>query len=145
MQTSAATIANFQQVMMNRFKFMEKSQVNNVYKIKDAEVDYYTVFDRTYQFDEMFELTVDLDKNDRNYEKLLMIYHDGRQPKIMTIEDIYNGIKEGKFKNPQLPEVKGFNSYIDENSIRKTKGIYKPKALLFIADELNELNFMGSV
>ena len=32
------------------------------------------------------------------------------------------------------------NSYLDKNSIRKTKGIFTPKILLFLADELNELN-----
>lgn len=114
---------------------MEKQQVNNVFKIKDAEVNYYEVFGRTFQFDEIFELTVDLDENDRNYSKQLLIYPDGRQPKILTIEEIYNGLKKGEYQHPQLPEVKGYNSYIDENSIRKTKGIYKPKALIFLADE----------
>ena len=44
---------------------MEQSQVNNVYKIKNATVDYYQLWDRTYQFDEIFELMVDLDENDR--------------------------------------------------------------------------------
>lgn len=89
----------------------------------------------------MFELMLDLDTNDRNYSKLKAIYPDGRQPNIITIEEIYNGMQEGKWegRNPQLPEVKGFNSYIDKNSIRKTKGIYTPKILLFLADELNEL------
>ena len=29
--------------MMRRFKFMEEQQVNNIYKIKDKEVDYYEV------------------------------------------------------------------------------------------------------
>ena len=90
----------------------------------------------------MYELTVDLDESDsRNYAKLKLIYQDGRQPMILTIQEIYDGMQEGKWdgRNPQLPEVKGFNSYIDKNSIRKTKGIYTPKALLFLADELNEL------
>ena len=68
------------------------------------------------------------------------IYPDERQPLIMTIEKIYNGMQEGKWddRHPQLPEVKGFNSYIDKDSIRKTRGIYTPKILLFLADELNE-------
>ena len=89
----------------------------------------------------MYELTVDLDESDRNYGKMKLIYQDGRQPMILTIQEIYDGMQEGKWdgRNPQLPEVKGFNSYIDKNSIRKTKGIYTPKALLFLADELNEL------
>lgn len=115
---------------------------NNVYKIKDKEVNYFEVFGKKVQFDEMYELTVDLDESDsRNYAKLKLIYQDGRQPMILTIQEIYDGMQEGKWdgRNPQLPEVKGFNSYIDKNSIRKTKGIYTPKALLFLADELNEL------
>lgn len=41
--TAAAAVANFQQIMMQRFKFMEQMQVNNVYKIKDKEVNYYEV------------------------------------------------------------------------------------------------------
>jgi hypothetical protein len=121
---------------------MEQMQVNNVYKIKDKEVNYFEVFGKKVQFDEMYELTVDLDESDsRNYAKLKLIYQDGRQPMILTIQEIYDGMQEGKWdgRNPQLPEVKGFNSYIDKNSIRKTKGIYTPKALLFLDDELNEL------
>ena len=92
----------------------------------------------------MFELKVDLDKNDRQYEKQKAIYPDGRQPMIITIKEIYDGMHEDKWKgrHPQLPEVKGFNSYIDKDSIRKSSGIYTPKALLFLADELN---LFGSV
>lgn len=139
--TAAAAVANFQQIMMNRFKFMEQQQVNNIYKIKDTEVNYYEVMGQKVQFDEIYELTVDLDESDRNYNKMKAIYPDGRQPIILTIEEIYNGMHEGKWdgRHPQLPEVKGFNSYIDKNSIRMSKGIYTPKILLFLADELNEL------
>ena len=88
----------------------------------------------------MFELMVDLDENDRNYSKMKAIYPDGRQPMIITIREIYDGMMEGKWdgRHPQMPVVKGFNSYIDKNSIRKTKGIFTPKILLFLADELNE-------
>ena len=68
--TAADAVAGFQKQMMNRFKFMEREKVNNVYKIKDKEVDYYTVFGKTVQFDELYELSVDLDKNDqREYDK----------------------------------------------------------------------------
>ena len=92
-------------------------------------------------------MTVDLDQSDRNYSKMLSIYPDGRQPIITTIEDIYNGMMEKRWegRHPKLPEVRGYNSYIDENSIRMTKGEYTPKVLLLLCDELNELNFMGSV
>lgn len=139
--TAADAVANFQKIMMDRFKFMEQMQVNNVYKIKEQEVDYYEVFGEKVQFDEIYELTVDLDQNDRNYNKMKQIYADGRQPLIMTIEAIYNGMQEGTWddRHPQLPEKKGFNSYIDKNTIRKSRGIYTPKILLFLADELNEL------
>ena len=120
---------------------MEEQQVNNIYKIKDKEVDYYTWNGVDYQFDEMFELMVDLDENDRNYNKMKAIYTDGRQPMIITIKEIYEGMMEDRWKDrhPQMPVVKGINSYIDKDSIRKTTGIFKPKILLFLADELNEL------
>lgn len=114
---------------------------NNVYKIKDKEVDYYEWAGQKYQFDEMFELMVDLDENDRNYSKMKQIYPDGRQPMIITIKQIYEGMHAGTWdgRNPQMPVVKGINSYIDKDSIRKTTGIFVPKILLFLADELNEL------
>ena len=137
--SAANIIQNFQQCMMNRFKFMENSQVNNVFKIKDTEVNYYEYCGRKFQFDELFELTVDLDENDRNYSKQLAIYPEGRRPIIMTIEQIYDGVKKGEWKHPQMPEMKGYNGYIDENSIRKAKGIYQPKAMILLCDELNEL------
>jgi hypothetical protein len=138
-QTSAATIQAFQQVMMQRFKFMEDAQVNNIYNIENKEVDYYELWDQKFQFDEIFELTVDLDERDKNYNKLLLIYPEKRIPKILTIEEIYKGLQKDEFKNPQLPEIKGYNSYIAKNSIRKTRGIFIPKVLLLLADELNEL------
>lgn len=122
---------------------MEQQQVNNVYKIKDKEVDYYMYAGKKYQFDEMFELMVDLDQNDRNYSKMKQIYQDGRQPMIITIKQIYEGMQEGTWdgRHPQMPVVKGINSYIDKNSIRKTTGIFVPKILLFLADELKFIWF----
>lgn len=116
---------------------------NNVYKIKDKEVDYYMYAGKKYQFDEMFELMVDLDQNDRNYSKMKQIYQDGRQPMIITIKQIYEGMQEGTWdgRHPQMPVVKGINSYIDKNSIRKTTGIFVPKILLFLADELKFIWF----
>ena len=122
---------------------MEQQQVNNVYKIKDKEVDYYMYAGKKYQFDEMFELMVDLDQNDRNYSKMKAIYQDGRQPMIITIKQIYEGMQEGTWdgRHPQMPVVKGINSYIDKNSIRKTTGIFVPKILLFLADELKFIWF----
>ena len=111
---------------------------NNIYKIKDKEVNYFEVMGQKVQFDEMFELKVDLDKSDRNYSKMKAIYPDERQPMIITIQEIYDGLQEGIWddRHPQLPIVKGYNSYVDKNSIRMTKGIFIPKALIFLADEL---------
>ena len=134
---------------------MEDSQVNNIYKIKNKEVNYYEWAGQKYQFDEMFELQVDLDEDDRNFSKLKMVYPQDvdyglgtyRQPLIITIEEIYEGMQEGRWegRHPQMPVIKGYNSFIDKNSITKTSGIFVPKILLFLADELNELNFMGSI
>lgn len=93
----------------------------------------------TVQFDELFELTVDIDESSREYSKLIQAYPSGRIPKIISIEEIYEGVEKGEFQNPQLPEVKGYNSYIKKGDIKKIDGIYKPKAMIFLADELNEL------
>ena len=49
-------------------------------------------------------------------------------------EGMHAGTWDGR--NPQMPVVKGINSYIDKDSIRKTTGIFVPKILLFLADEL---------
>ena len=97
----------------------------------------------------MFELTVDLDESDRNFEKNKKSYPldeeyglgTYRQPLIISIKDIYDGMMEGKWegRHPQMPVLKGINSFIDQNSIRKTKGIFVPKVLLLLCDELNEL------
>lgn len=96
----------------------------------------------------MFELTVDLDENDRNFNKLKTSYPldeeyglgTYRQPLIISIKDIYDGMMDDKWegRHPQMPVIKGFNSFIDKNSIRKTKGIFQPKALILLCDELNE-------
>ena len=43
-KTAANTVALFQQQMMKRFKFMEQNQTNNVYKLKEVEVDYFEVY-----------------------------------------------------------------------------------------------------
>lgn len=129
---------------------MEEQQVNNIYKIKDKEVDYYEWAGQKFQFDEMFELTVDLDESDqRSFQKLKMSYPKDelyglgtyRQPLIISIKDIYDGMLEGKWdgRHPQMPVMKGVNSFIDRNSIRKTTGIFTPKILLLLCDELNEL------
>lgn len=147
--TAAATAAEFQRQMMSRYKFMEEQLINNIYKIKDKEVDYYEWAGEKYQFDEMFEVIVDMDESDRNFEKTKSSYSIDeeyglgtyRQPLIISIKDIYDGMMEGKWdgRHPQMPIVKGYNSFINKQSIRKTKGIFKAKILLLLCDELNEL------
>jgi len=128
---------------------MEDCQVNNIYKIKDLEVEYYEWAGQKYQFDEMFELTIDLDESDRNMAKIAdsfpvdETYGLGthRQPIIIKIQDIYDGMMKGTWdgRHPQMPVVKGYNSFIDKNSIRKTTGMFTPKIMLLLCDELNEL------
>ena len=127
---------------------MEDSKVNNIYKIKNKKVDYYEVFGKKYQFDELFELKVDLDPNmnPRDLEKMKQVYDDGtghaRQPMIITIEEIYQGMQDGIWqgRHPQLPEVKGYNTYLDVDTIKKAEQqVFVPKAMVFLADELNEL------
>ena len=74
---------------------MTEMKVNNIFKIKDKEVDYYEWAGKKFQFDEIFEIKVDIDPNDRSYSKLIMDYPDGRQPKIMTIRSIYEAVMTG--------------------------------------------------
>ena len=138
-KAAASAIATFQKQMMNRFEFMAANQANNIYKLREIEVPYYTLWGRTYQFDEMFELYVDIDKESRDYTKLIMQYPDGRIPTIISIEEIYNGLENDEYENPSLPQVKGYNPYIKKGDITKTSGIFKPKILLFLVDEMNEL------
>ena len=98
------------------------------------------MFGRDYQFDELFELMVDLDPDDRDYNKMLMTYPEGVRPRIISIEEIYNGLEKGEFSNPRMPQVKGYNPYIKKGDITKTKGPFNPKILLFLTDEMNELS-----
>ena len=137
--TAAQLIGSFQQIMKQRFEFMEKSQVNNVYSIVNKQVDYYHMWGQDYQFDEIFEVETDLDPNDRKYSKLLLKYPDGRIPKFMTIESIYKELKDGTLARPKLHQVKGYNPWIQLSDITKTTGIFKPKAIIVLCDELNEL------
>lgn len=139
--TAAETITAFQQIMMSRFLFMKDNNVNNIYKLKDKKVKYFNLMGRSWQFDEIFEIQVKFDttKGDRETEKLLKMYPDGIQPRIMTIENIYKGMKDGTIKDPVFPKVKGYNPNIKLEDITITEDIYKPKIMIFLADELNEL------
>lgn len=142
---SAARV--FRRLMQERFKFMEESQVNNVYKIKDKKVDYYSVFGKDYQFDEIFEVTVDdpdreryLSQRRRYYDQNdeVKIYNDeGKLIIVDTIKNIYNKFDEyGEIdfgSSSERPRI------LTKNDIMITKGIYKPKALVLLIDEYNEL------
>ena len=138
--SSSQALSAFQKLMMDRFKFMEDMQVNNVYKIKDKEVDYYELWGQKYQFDEIFEVFVDINDEElgRNATKIRAQYPDGRMPKITTIDKIYEGLEDGSLLHPQLPTRKGHDPFIKKGDIKKTRGIFNPKILLFLADELNE-------
>lgn len=138
-KSAANAVSVFQNQMMRRFKFMAEKQANNVHKIKNVEVDYYELWGKTYQFDEMFELKTDLDEKDRDYSKLILSYPDGRLPKIISIEEIYEGLENNSFSNPSLPQIKGYSPWIKKGDIVKTKGTYRPKTLLLLIDEMNEL------
>lgn len=76
-KTAAQACSAFQKIMMDRFKFMEDMQVNNVYKIKNKEVDYYELHGKKYQFDEIFECKI----ND--------------EIKIITIREIFDHLEKG--------------------------------------------------
>lgn len=120
---------------------MKEMQVNDIAMIKDREVDYYIWGGKKYQFDEMFEIKIDLDPKDRNYDKLKLEYPEGRRSMIFTIDQIYDHLQKGDWADlhPQMPVYKGINSYLKKDSISKTRGIFVVKAYIFLADELNEL------
>ena len=64
-------------LMYERFNFMKENHVNNVYKVK-AEVDYYEINGKSYQFDEIFSCLVDGERQ------------------LLKIEDIYKAVDQGK-------------------------------------------------
>lgn len=130
---------SFYTIMDRRYKFMASAGVNNIYDIKKLQVNYYNLFGREYQFDEIFCVWQDLDKTARDYEKQLKIHKDGRCQTFMTIEEIYDGLKEGTLRNPKLVEYRGYNSYIKDGDIKKTTGEFKVKAMILLVDELNAL------
>ena len=139
-ESAANIIETFRTIMMNRFKMMEENNVNNIYKVENRKVNYYSLWGNTYQFDELFEVTQDIDKTARNYEKLLGSYPDGRIPCVMSIEDLYEKLETGELRNPELQQRKGYLPQIKKGDIEKVgKQSFKPKCLLLLADEMNEL------
>ena len=71
-------IKQSRQIMMDRFQFMQQNGVNNVYKLKDVEVDYFEINGKKYQFDECFAVVI-----------------DGKDC-FMTLDKIYEAVQEGK-------------------------------------------------
>lgn len=112
--TAAQAITAFDNIMMQRFEFMRDQGYNNIYNIPKMDVDYYEWHGEKYQFDEIFECYID------------------KELSIMTIEDIYKAVEEGKI-------VKIFGSYVIKGDLIKIKDTFKVKALIFMSDELNQL------
>ena len=71
-------IKQSRQIMYDRFNFMKNNGVNNVYKLKDVEVDYFEINGKKYQFDECFAVIID----GKDY--------------FMTMDKIYEAVQEGK-------------------------------------------------
>ena len=141
---SCSKIAStLQKAMMSRFTFMTKMNVDNIFDIpEDTEVDYYKLYDKEYQFDELFQVLVDLDESQYSSKEVRILkleYPDKRIPLILSIEDIYKALQAGTYHNLQIKERKGYNSYLSKESITKTKGMFNPKIMLLLVDELNEL------
>lgn len=133
-QSAASAIETARSILMQRFKMMEKYQVNNVYKVaqKDVDVDYYEFNCQKYQFDEILEVEVDLDENARDYARQKSNYPEGKRPLALTIETVYNDLNTGaKYYVNGQP--------ITAKSIKKTSGTYNPKVVMLMIDELNEL------
>ena len=135
---TASVVAKLQKMMMSRFKMMENSQVNSIWKIDNQSVDcdFYKIkgIAEPVQFDEFLAVGLELDENDRKYTRLKEIYPEGVQPVVMTAEDIYKMLKDGDRKSLT---VKG--QTITKTDIKQVKGKYSPKAIIFMIDDLNEV------
>ena len=137
-RSTADAVALLQNMMMERFKLMEKYKVNNIYKLENihAEVPYYEIryTNKLYQFDKIFTIDVNLDETDPHYGKLKMWYPTGKQPKTITIEQIYNALQDGTLKEAVVD-----GNIITKDNITRTTGMFKANAIVFMADELAEL------
>lgn len=129
-------------IMYQRQEFMAQHRANDIFKVDKLklECNYYTLFGKDYQFDEIFYLETDLiqgDMSDREFERMKLAYPKGRRPMFLTIEELYKQIDN--LQGVQLYERKGYNSYITKKDITPTKGTYSHKCIIFQCDELNEL------
>lgn len=130
---TADAAVSLQRLMMSRFKLMENYQVNNVWKLekREAVVPYFEIEGvGKLQFDELFQIEQDLDENDRNYQKLKMLYPSGKQPKLMTIQDIYNELQKKSIKSVS---IKG--KVVTTKDIKEVTGVYHPKAVMFMFED----------
>lgn len=135
----AISCANFAQtlqgIMMSRFKLMEECQANNIYKVgNQVEVNYYKTPTGTYQFDTLVKIFVDLDESDKQYARYKKVFKDGKMPVVTTIEEVYTALEKGSYENVELD-----GKTLTKKDIKKTKGIYVPKAIVFMIDELTEI------
>ena len=135
----AISSANFAQtlqgIMMSRFKLMEECQANNIYKVgNQVEVNYYKTPTGTYQFDTLVKVFIDLDESDKQYARYKKVYKDGKMPVVTTIEEIYKALDKGCYENVELD-----GKTLTKKDIKKTKGMYVPKAIVFMIDELTEI------
>lgn len=135
----AISCANFAQtlqgIMMSRFKLMEECQANNIYKVSNqVEVNYYKTPTGTYQFDTLVKIFVDLDESDKQYARYKKVFKDGKMPVVTTIEEVYTALEKGSYENVELD-----GKTLTKKDIKKTKGIYVPKAIVFMIDELTEI------
>ena len=73
----AEIIDQIQKLMMSRFQFMKEMGVNNIYKLKGQEVNWYQIGNKKYQFDEVMQCKID------------------GKPMLLTIEDIFKYINNG--------------------------------------------------
>lgn len=137
--TATEMLVAFRRIMKKKYSMLQEYKENNQYKIKNEKVNYYELADGSvFQFDEIFQVTQDLDKTNRDYSKLTQRegFENGRINTIYTIEELYEGIKKGKISNPQIPERKGMNCWLDDTSIRKIEQrVFRPKLTIMMCDE----------
>lgn len=103
--TIAAMIKKMQEIMMNRFRFMESRAENNVYKLIGEPVDYYKFnipgFDKPQQFDELIHCRI-----------------DGKE-QLITAEEVY---KEFEFqKDPNYLKIREEKEQ-EESRNRRNRG-----------------------
>lgn len=135
---TASTLDALQRLMMTRFKMMEANRVNNIYKVSKCDrgvlVDYYDTPIGRLQFDTLVPVQYDMDETDRKYSYYLTLYPDKKMRTIMTVEEVVNGLKDGKLKGVTVNGVP-----FKDKEIKKVDGIFQPKTIIFMVDEMSLL------